>query len=158
MSCCSLAWSARLLITLILLGDPTGAERPPADAAETPSASVPAAAAPAVPTQGDEPGTRLREGEFLLNRAGTFQYTGDRILFAAHDQAGAWPVLENLALERVARLLAQHADSVWTVTGTLTEFHGRNYLLLDRAVIRAPARMQADPSPPLGAVDTSRRR
>ena len=42
--------------------------------------------------------------------------------------------LENLALQRVARSLAERSqESQWKVSGMVTEFRGANYILLRRA-------------------------
>jgi len=63
-------------------------------------------------------------------------------------------VLENLALERILRVIeAEESNDVeWTVDGLVTEFRSVNYLLLRRTVVRsageraAPRRLE--PLPP----------
>jgi hypothetical protein len=89
--------------------------------------------------------SRLREGELLENQLGTFDVTGERVHFTVAGRPRVLPVLENLALERVARMLEQQVDSSWLVTGTVTEYRGRNYLLLERAVVRAADQDAAGP-------------
>jgi hypothetical protein len=79
----------------------------------------------------------------LTDVAGEFQSTGDRILFQPRDRKSGLLVLENLALERVARALEEIREpGLWSVSGTVTEFRGANYLLITRAVLKAkpPAR------------------
>ncbi|HMP06890.1 MAG TPA: hypothetical protein PJ982_11105 [Lacipirellulaceae bacterium] len=84
---------------------------------------------------------RLREGTALTNRAGRFRQDGDALTFV--DEAGReLGGLANLGLERVLRALkgVEDPESVWwTVSGTVTEFNGRNYILISRAVYRAAA-------------------
>ncbi len=81
---------------------------------------------------------RIREGSRLVDQIGEFQKSGDQINFFAKEGNGAVRVLENLALERVARVLDDNPTMrVWSVTGTITEFRGENYLLVTRAVLKA---------------------
>ncbi|MCC6491666.1 MAG: hypothetical protein IT424_01445 [Pirellulales bacterium] len=87
---------------------------------------------------------RLREGTKLADAPGRFRYNGDAITFidAQNRELGALP---NLNLERVARMLRtfeQPESVVWNVSGVITEYGGRNYLLLRRAVYKSA------PSPP----------
>jgi hypothetical protein len=82
--------------------------------------------------------TTLREGTKLDNAAGSFRRTGDRITFYPIDSEQSFRALENLALERVARLLAEtHTQRVWSVSGVITEFQGINYILLTQAVLKS---------------------
>jgi hypothetical protein len=92
----------------------------------------------AVPNPGSESElTRLREGAVLNEQPGTFQLVGNRLVFAFDGEARQLVILENLALERVIRLVRQSAaPQSWVVSGTVTEYQGSNYLLIDRAVIR----------------------
>jgi hypothetical protein len=86
-------------------------------------------------------GERLREGTKLIDVVGSFQVTGDRVSF--HPDANASEslrVLENLALERIDRVLGESRQSPsWTVSGTITEFRGSNYLLVTKAIVRTAA-------------------
>lgn len=78
---------------------------------------------------------RLREGVRVADVVGRFEVAGDRVSFAAADSTGSWRVLENLALERIGRVLAENrASPQWTVSGTITEYNGANYLLVTKAV------------------------
>jgi hypothetical protein len=81
--------------------------------------------------------TRLREGAMLTDEPGTFQLVGKRLVFASEGDARQFVTLENLALERVMRLVQQAASPhTWVVSGTVTEYQGANFLLIERAVIR----------------------
>lgn len=81
--------------------------------------------------------SRQREGSTLRNELGRFRLEGDRWVFAPRESSRTYRVLENLCLERVARLSAERgAAMLWTVDGSLTEFRGENYLLLQRASVR----------------------
>lgn len=80
---------------------------------------------------------RLREGTVLTEQVGRFQLAGDRIMFYLADGGQRLGTLENLNLERVAKLVADSPDPLeWTVSGMVTEFQGVNYLLVERAVLK----------------------
>jgi len=79
----------------------------------------------------------LREGTELVNQAGYFRVTGERVTFFTEDGRGRFVVLENLNLERIAKAIADEpAQSEWIVTATVTEFRGANFLFIRRAVVR----------------------
>jgi hypothetical protein len=81
---------------------------------------------------------RLREGSTLTDALGEFHNAGDRIIFQPLDRTISLPTLENLALERVARSLEENPTRrLWSVTGTVTEYRGGNYLLITRARLKA---------------------
>ena len=81
---------------------------------------------------------RIREGTEIVGRSGHFRMTGDRVTFFAADGKGRFVGLENLNLERVTQAIAASPDQlIWSVTGTLTEFRGANFLLVRRAVLRS---------------------
>jgi hypothetical protein len=81
---------------------------------------------------------RIREGTALVEQAGVFQKAGDRVTFFTSDGQRRFVVLENLQLERISRAIGDNlAPPQWTVSGTVTEFGGANYLFVDRAVLRA---------------------
>ncbi len=86
--------------------------------------------------------SRHREGIGTTDQMGTFQVTGSRIQFRTADEKTTVRVLENLALERVLRTIDEtRTERLWSISGTFTEFHGENYLLLNRAVLTSkPAR------------------
>jgi len=88
---------------------------------------------------------RLREGTKLVDRIGYFQATGDRVTFYASDGKERFRALENLLLERVARIISETPERVdWTVAGTITEFRGSNYLLLTHAVLKIKNHTEPD--------------
>lgn len=83
-------------------------------------------------------GDRQREGTRLTDVSGRFEIAGDRVTFFPAASRESYRLLENLALERVAQVLSEsRSRQEWTVSGTLTEYRGANYLLLTKAVIRA---------------------
>jgi hypothetical protein len=85
-------------------------------------------------------GDRQREGTRLTDVTGRFEIAGDRVTFFPTAGRESFRLLENLSLERVAQVLSEsRSRQEWTVSGTLTEFRGANYLLLTKAVIRAQA-------------------
>jgi hypothetical protein len=80
---------------------------------------------------------RVREGE-TVELVGKMELAGDRAVF--HPSAGGVQlrVLENLALERITRILNESRDDrEWIVAGTITEYRGGNYILINKAVQRA---------------------
>ena len=88
--------------------------------------------------------SRLREGAILTDQPGTFQLVGKRMVFAFDGEARQLGTLENLALDRVVRLVREAAvPQTWLVSGTVTEYQGNNFLLIDRAVIRRAGDVQA---------------
>lgn len=83
-------------------------------------------------------GERQREGTRLTDVNGRFELAGDRVTFHPASGRESYRLLENLALERVGQVLSEsRAKQDWTVSGTLTEFRGANYLLLTKAVIKS---------------------
>ena len=83
----------------------------------------------------DEADKRLREGTTFVEQAGTFKAAGDRVLFRVDGRNDSLHVLENLALERIWNMLADTRGRQWSVSGTVTEYRGRNFLLIQRAVL-----------------------
>lgn len=82
---------------------------------------------------------RLREGTTLSNRGGHFKQDGDGAIFVTEDDLEL-VALPNLNLERVVRTLkgSDEAESIrWSVNGVVTEFNGRNFLLISRAVYKS---------------------
>jgi hypothetical protein len=93
----------------------------------------------------DEPAVsaalRLREGTQLADHLGYFRQNGESLTFVDKEgrQLGGLP---NLGLERVGRMLksVEEPESIsWSVSGMVTEFGGRNYLLVTRAVYKSSA-------------------
>lgn len=81
-------------------------------------------------------GLRLREGVTLVNQIGELRYHGDGVAFYPDGETHSLQLLENLALERVSHDLDQ-SHRKWSVTGIVTEYKGSNFLLLQRAVLKA---------------------
>lgn len=84
---------------------------------------------------------RLREGTELKNVVGRFRQMGDTLTFidGQNREIGGLP---NLNLERVSRVLqtVEEPESVsWSISGRVTEYSGRNFLLISRAVFRSAA-------------------
>jgi hypothetical protein len=114
--------------------------QPAADGGAVPDAD-PAPPLPAAADSADLPAHRLREGTQLTNRLGRFRQSGESVFFIDEEgrELGGLP---NLSLERVVRMLktVDDAESIsWSVSGTVTEFAGRNHLLISRAVYKAAA-------------------
>jgi len=109
----------------------------------TPQAAVTVAAAPVlVPTPVAEPpvGRTLRERSRLLDRQGIVVRTGTRLQFAPADGLAPMTLLENRMLERVEQLLRHASRSPeLQISGLVTEYHGRNFLLLTRVYVATPA-------------------
>jgi hypothetical protein len=84
---------------------------------------------------------RLREGTRLKDVAGRFRQSGDSLTFI-DGETREITGLPNLNLERILRMLktVEEPESItWSVSGTITEFSGHNYLLISRAVYKAAA-------------------
>ena len=80
---------------------------------------------------------RYREGTKLEKVSGWFKVAVDRVEFHPSDGGTSLVVLENLALERVVDELTGDLVLIWHIDGKITEYHGRNYLLIDRAFVRS---------------------
>lgn len=89
--------------------------------------------------------SRIREGTEMENQNGYFRMTGDRVTFFTEGGKGRFVVLENLNLERVSRILAENPDHLqWSVTATVTEYRGANYVFVRKAVRRDQKASQED--------------
>lgn len=78
----------------------------------------------------------LREGTDLVEQHGQFRMAGDRIAFFPSNSASRYVVLENLNLQRIAQVMTENPAAVeWSVSGTLTEYRGNNYLFVRSAVV-----------------------
>ncbi len=116
---CALAWSLR-------------AEMPP-------SASGQLVRPQPAGLKSEDGGKRLREGTRLIDVEGRFDSNGERWNFYLAESDESYKVLENLALERVHKVLEETRASdkpQWIISGTMTEFSGSNYLLVSKAVIK----------------------
>jgi hypothetical protein len=98
----------------------------------------PAVPPPAAEAQSEKPAQRIREGTPLDDVSGRFKMMGDRAMFYMSDNSAKYSCLENLNLERVTNQIAENPEtSEWTISGTITEYRGSNYLLLSRAIMKS---------------------
>jgi hypothetical protein len=105
-----------------------------ADGDARPTAPAEIGGLPALP----QDNVRVREGTQLADRLGHFLTSGGRVVFVTADGKSRLVGLENLNLERIARTIADSPhDLQWEVTGTITEYRGANFLLVDRAVLKS---------------------
>ena len=82
-------------------------------------------------------GYALREGEKFDKTIGEFLRVDGRIQFSPAGGAAKMTVLENRAAERVDRELeSTRTRRKWSVSGVVTEFRGKNFLLVKHAVLR----------------------
>jgi hypothetical protein len=89
--------------------------------------------------------SRIREGTEMENQNGYFRMTGDRVTFFTEGGKSRFVVLENLNLERVSRILAENPDHLqWTITATVTEYRGNNYVFVRKAVRREQEALPGD--------------
>jgi len=82
---------------------------------------------------------RIREGTTIHDQTGYFRSDGDGATFVT-DEGVELGGLPNLNLERIVRTLktTDEAKSIrWSVSGMVTEFSGRNFLLISRAVYKS---------------------
>lgn len=85
-----------------------------------------------------EPAKLMREGARLESRVMVVRSSGENLTLETEDDKQAFEALENLALERILQAVrADSNDKRWLVTGQVTEYRGRNFILLER-VSRAP--------------------
>lgn len=85
----------------------------------------------------------LREGTYILNRVGRLERVGHtdqmQIVFASDSKTMKDPpmlVLPNLKLMSMENVIVGiDADVLFRVSGLVTEFKNRNYILLDKAVV-----------------------
>jgi hypothetical protein len=89
------------------------------------------------PVPGAASGQRMREGSTLVDVVGYFKLTSDRATFFPADSEQRYLGLENLNLERISLLVGENPDRLdWIVSGTVTEFRGANYLLVNKAILK----------------------
>ncbi|QDV68290.1 hypothetical protein Poly24_19990 [Rosistilla carotiformis] len=94
---------------------------------------IPTSAGLGAQFEDNKSGALRREGSKLTESVGEVVPVGNRWAFVGSDQR-TYRIHENLALQRIVRSLRRdHADSHWTIDGTITEFMDENYLELTRA-------------------------
>jgi len=82
---------------------------------------------------------RIREGTIIQDQTGFFRSDGEGATFVS-DEGLEFGGLPNLNLERVVGTLktADEPKSIrWIVSGMATEFSGRNYVLISRAIFKS---------------------
>jgi hypothetical protein len=110
----------------------------PAESGQTDRTSGSGAVAPDAPPQ-----ALLREGTFLIDRTGRLARSADgqwwEFTFVADGQAMRDPpvrVLPNLKLMSMEdALTSTNRDLMFRVTGILTEYRGRNHILLEKVIV-----------------------
>ena len=136
-------------------GDPTGSgsRASVAGPSSSPAQNVPATrqdpGAPADGANASDAPTRMREGTELVEVLGYFRVLGDRVTFHSGEPARQFGGLPNLNLERIVRTVRDQTEPMmWSVSGTVTEFQGANYLLIQRA--RLKGQQQGSGAPQAG--------
>lgn len=77
----------------------------------------------------------IREGTQIVKRRATCRSVADRLSIDLGENTQPLMALENLAAQRVLKSVLDDAgDSVWIVSGQVTEFQDHNFILLDRVV------------------------
>ena len=75
----------------------------------------------------------LREGTRLESRIAECRSSGDRMSVLLQDDGRVLNTLENLASQRILKaVMDDPGDNKWVISGTVTEFQGHNFLLLER--------------------------
>ncbi|MEX2175143.1 MAG: hypothetical protein WD872_12345 [Pirellulaceae bacterium] len=136
------------LLVWVVAGLPAAEEDRPAGAVRATGdiRPAPGSASPSRRKEDDKLGERLREGTRLNDLAGSFQSSSERISFHPNGKGESYRVLENLNLERVARVLDEARGAPeWTVSGAITEFRGANYLLVTKAVVKTGGDLSTAP-------------
>lgn len=91
---------------------------------------------------------RQREGTRVVKQEGYFRATGDRLTFHLRDSELKYAGLENLALERIGKVLSDRHDHpeqlLWEVSGVFTEYRGTNYLLITHAILKDKSRRRTN--------------
>jgi len=122
-----------------LLGPGPGAKAlPPAAGAVVDATSGKGAIAPGAPTQ-----TVMREGSFIVNRVGRLTRSADgqqmEFTFDSDGKTMKDPpvvILPNLKLMQMENAVTGSSrDLHFRVSGMVTEYKGRNYVLLDKVVV-----------------------
>lgn len=128
-------------VLIAVLGAGAGNSALDGDPEATTPVSIPASNRPSQGEEEGKPVKRLREGTFVTDQFGFFREDGEGATFVA-DSGMEFGALPNLNLERVLRLLksAEEPTSIrWSVSGEVTEFNSRNFLLISRAVYKSAA-------------------
>lgn len=90
---------------------------------------------PGGPTADGQAPKLRREGSKLDQQAVIFRAENDALLMTLGYESKPVHVLQNLAAQRIYRACREDPDdNKWNVSGTFTEFEGRNFFMVDRAV------------------------
>lgn len=74
-----------------------------------------------------------REGARVVNQLVTCRGAGERLMVELPQTSVPVAALENLAAQRILQAILDDIGSEqWVINGSITEFQGRNYILLDR--------------------------
>jgi len=120
----------------ILLGIALAACLVRADPPPPPGSST--ATPPDASSRADPKDRCFREGTVVTGQGGTFRRTGERLAFFPSDGTGRLVCLENRNLERIARAIEETPGRLlWSVSGTLTEYRGVNFLMVECAILTA---------------------
>ncbi len=75
----------------------------------------------------------IREGTRVESRTAECRAEGERLVLQMADSKRHITALENLASQRILKsVMDEPSDNQWIVTGSITEFQGRNFLLIER--------------------------
>jgi hypothetical protein len=75
----------------------------------------------------------MREGTRIESRSAVCRFNGERLNVDLEEFERPILALENLAAQRILDTIRNDPnDDQWLLTGTITEFRGSNYLLLER--------------------------
>ena len=122
---------------------------PPAVLPSESTAAIPIEKSPAKDKSAPAGRQLLREGYELRDQLGTFRAVGGRLLFALDKRPARLVALENLNLERIARVMAENPAAVeWRINGVVSEYRGVNYVMIERAVLRNTAAEPPTSTPP----------
>jgi len=110
-----------------------------------------------VSTPKDDGQNVLREGTKVENVLGYFKVAGDRAEFESEDGKQRFGGLENLLLERVVHAASDNRDLLWSVSGTITEYQGQNFILVTYAKVKTQANEPASASGLTGRRSSGRR-
>jgi hypothetical protein len=84
-------------------------------------------------SDGPQPVKLIREGTRIDDRPAVCRFNGERLSVELDGQENAILALENLAAQRILVAVRDDPnDNRWLLNGTITEFLGSNYVMLER--------------------------
>lgn len=76
----------------------------------------------------------LREGNAISNETAHCRMSGERLVIEIGEEGRTLTALENLAAQRILEMVIDDpTEQEWIVTGKITEFQERNFILVERA-------------------------